>query len=323
MLMLKMNKQGFTIVELLVVIVVIGILATITIVSYSGVTQKATETSLKSDLLSAQAELTLFQLNNGAYPTSISDCPNPASGNMCLKASAGTSFTAVPYVVDNSSNPQSFTLTATNGDISYRISDEGYPVAYVSLAVSDPANWIQVGTQVWAKYNLNVGTRINSTSSQNNNAVIEKYCYDNLESNCIAHGALYQWNEAMQYSTTEGAKGICPTGSHIPSDNDWKILEMHLGMSQAQVDSTGWRGTDQGTKLMLGGISGLDIPLSGYFNSYDSTFYGLQENALLWTSSKYSSYDISWTRILSSSETTRSRDTWDKVHGLAIRCIGN
>jgi uncharacterized protein (TIGR02145 family)/prepilin-type N-terminal cleavage/methylation domain-containing protein len=322
MLMLKMNKQGFTIVELLVVIVVIGILATITIVSYNGVTQKATETSLKSDLLSAQAELTLFQLNNGAYPTSISDCPNPDSGNMCLKASAGTSFTAVPYVVDNSSNPQSFTLTATSGDLSYRISDEGSPTSYISLAVSDPANWLQVGTQVWAKYNLNVGTRINGASAQTNNAILEKYCFDDLESNCTTYGALYQWDEAMQYSTAAGSQGICPAGSHIPTDNDWKILEMHLGMSQAQADdNTGWRGTDQGTKLKPGGTSGLSVPLAGGRDSIGS-FFDLSLATHLWSSSEYFLHSA-WVRYLSSGYATVYRYTVGKDSGFSVRCIGN
>ena len=45
-----MNKQGFTIVELLIVIVVIAILAAITIVSYNGITNSANDSSVKSDL---------------------------------------------------------------------------------------------------------------------------------------------------------------------------------------------------------------------------------------------------------------------------------
>ena len=47
------NRRGFTIVELLVVIVVIGILATITIVTYIGISSKATLANLQSDLVGA------------------------------------------------------------------------------------------------------------------------------------------------------------------------------------------------------------------------------------------------------------------------------
>lgn len=52
-------KQGFTIVELLVVIVVIGVLAFITIIAYTGISQKATIASLTSDLDNAAKRLKL------------------------------------------------------------------------------------------------------------------------------------------------------------------------------------------------------------------------------------------------------------------------
>jgi len=55
-------KSGFTIVELLVVIVVIGILATITIVSFNGINQKAIVASLQSDLSNAATTLKLYQV---------------------------------------------------------------------------------------------------------------------------------------------------------------------------------------------------------------------------------------------------------------------
>ena len=53
---------GFTIVELLVVIVVIGVLATITIVSYTGITQRAIISSLQSDLTNNSNQLKMFQI---------------------------------------------------------------------------------------------------------------------------------------------------------------------------------------------------------------------------------------------------------------------
>ncbi|HZJ34804.1 MAG TPA: prepilin-type N-terminal cleavage/methylation domain-containing protein, partial [Candidatus Angelobacter sp.] len=57
------KTNGFTIVELLVVIVVIGILAAITIVSYTGISQKAKEASLQSDLDNASKQIKLFQVS--------------------------------------------------------------------------------------------------------------------------------------------------------------------------------------------------------------------------------------------------------------------
>ena len=57
-----MRKTGFTIVELLVVIVVIGIISAIVFVAYSGVSQKAITASLESDLALNAKKLKLYQV---------------------------------------------------------------------------------------------------------------------------------------------------------------------------------------------------------------------------------------------------------------------
>ncbi len=100
--------------------------------------------------------------------------------------------------------------------------------------------------------------------------MIEKYCYNNDTNICATDGGLYQWNEMMQYSTSGGVQGICPTGWHLPTDSEWKTLEMALGMTQVQADLTGWRGTDQGTQLKSGGTSGFQALLAGFRNTLGS-----------------------------------------------------
>ncbi|MCP4252684.1 MAG: hypothetical protein GY775_04615 [Candidatus Scalindua sp.] len=90
---------------------------------------------------------------------------------------------------------------------------------------------VQIGSQCWMAENLNVGTMVEGSMDQPYDTVIEKYCYRNILDNCNAYGGLYQWREMMQYVTTEGTQGICPTGWHIPTDAEWKTLEMYLGMS--------------------------------------------------------------------------------------------
>jgi uncharacterized protein (TIGR02145 family) len=56
------------------------------------------------------------------------------------------------------------------------------------------------------------------------------------------HGAVYNW-----YAVASGH--LCPSGWHVPSDQEWKNLEMHLGMTSSQANASLWRGTDQGTQM--------------------------------------------------------------------------
>lgn len=116
---------------------------------------------------------------------------------------------------------------------------------------------IPIGTQNWMAVNLNIGSRIDISSNgtdvlnQADNGTIEKYCYNDDPTNCDIYGGLYQLEEAMNYNTTESSQGICPAGWHIPSDAEWKTLEIYLGMSQTDADLQEWdnRGTDEGDQL--------------------------------------------------------------------------
>ncbi len=268
--------SGFTIVELLVVIVVIGILASITIVSYTNITQRASTATLQSDLSNAAQQIKIFQATSPSnnYPTANS-CPNAGATEICIKTSGSNSIiTTNGYTVNNSANPKYFSIIANNENTTYRTTSDSYPTSYTSLATTDPNNWIAIGTQVWAKTNLNAGTMITGATTQTNNAILEKYCYNNDINNCTNYGGLYQWDEMMQYVTTAGTQGVCPNGSHIPTETEWKTLEMYLGMTQSQADATGHRGTDQGTQIKSGGPSGLNMPLAGN-RSTDGLFYNL------------------------------------------------
>ena len=118
----KDTRTGFTIVELLIVVVVIAILAAITIVSYNGISQRATVASLTSDLINISKQLKLEQVSSGAYPATLA----AANGGKGVQSSSGTTF---QYTVDNSITPQTFGLTATNGKTSWFINQDGKPTA--------------------------------------------------------------------------------------------------------------------------------------------------------------------------------------------------
>jgi prepilin-type N-terminal cleavage/methylation domain-containing protein len=83
MISLKKRNQGFTIVELLIVIVVIGILALLVITTYSGIQAKARNSKRASDIATIQTQLEAFFQNKGYYP-SLADM-NQTSSSTWLK----------------------------------------------------------------------------------------------------------------------------------------------------------------------------------------------------------------------------------------------
>ena len=318
------NKLGFTIVELLVVIVVIGVLAAITIVSYTGISSKATVSALQSDLSSAKKQIALYYIDHGAYPVDLdtNKCPRDSTPTTdtkyCLKSSSGNRF---DYLLASPNSLYTLTNTNTASSTVYSITNNSSPTAISSLVATDPTNWLAIGTQVWAKANLNVGTMVTGVTAQTNNSILEKYCYANTESNCTTYGGLYQWDEAMQYVITAGAQGICPTGSHIPTDAEYKTLEMQLGTTQAQADlNNAFRGTDQGTQLKSGGASGLNMLIAGFRNN-SGTFGYLSSYTDLWSSSE--SGANAWYRGLKSDLVTANRSSDVKGYGFSVRCLGN
>lgn len=101
----KKRPFGFTVVELLIVIVVIGIIATITVISYSGIQEKSIRNTVEADLRSASSALETAKSKSGGYPTT-----KPAD----LPKSNGTEYT---YVYYGTSKSFCLAATTTEGDI--------------------------------------------------------------------------------------------------------------------------------------------------------------------------------------------------------------
>jgi len=119
----SMNSKGFTIVELLIVVVVIAILAAITIVAYNGIQNRAKQSAAQSVLTQANKKILIFYTTHGdRYPEDLAEAEVVNLDN------------ALEYTVDNNSTPKKYGLTATEGTISYYLSNTnsnptsgGYP----------------------------------------------------------------------------------------------------------------------------------------------------------------------------------------------------
>ena len=218
------------------------------------------------------------------------------------------------------------------GDLSFKV--EGYSSKCGLLIVNyaeQVYHTVQIGNQCWMKENLNIGKQVYGSQEMKDNSIIEKYCYNNKETNCSKYGGLYQWKEMMQYSTQEGAQGVCPNGWHIPSDNEWKEMEKELGMSLSEADKMGLHGTNEGGKLKSASdwsskgdgtnSSGFSALPGGYRTSFVS-FATLGSNGFWWSSSETSGTSA-WARYLYNDYDQVSRDNNYKADGQSVRCIKN
>jgi len=142
--------------------------------------------------------------------------------------------------------------------------------------------------------------------------------------NLAMYGRLYNW-----YAVND-SRGLCPVGFHVPSDGEWMTLEMALGMTSAQANSTGWRGTDQGSQLKASSndsppwngtnTSGFSALPGGYRGSNNGYFYLLGLDGYWWSSSPSGSY--AWYRALTSGYSGVHRNSLSDVRGgFSVRCV--
>jgi prepilin-type N-terminal cleavage/methylation domain-containing protein len=103
----KQQERGFTIVELLIVIVVIGILAGITIVAYSGITLRANQSKIQQNAASVQSVAEAFNADKGYYPALA------ATGTDAL--ALGSTSTKVPTGVTVVPDALTSPITSTSG----------------------------------------------------------------------------------------------------------------------------------------------------------------------------------------------------------------
>ena len=190
---------------------------------------------------------------------------------------------------------------------------------------------VVIGTQVWMAENLKVTHYRNEDPIPNiidgnqwRNLTTGAYCvYENNNSHVSTYGLLYNGY------AVEDSHNIAPTGWHVPTDDEWKELEMYLGMSQSDADDMEFRGTDEGGKMKEAGTthwhspniatneSGLSLLPGGCF------YYGYRDmgiHAIFWCSTEDSSGGT-WSRYLDNEHSDVARLSFDKSCYFSVRCV--
>ncbi len=153
------------------------------------------------------------------------------------------------------------------------------------------------------------------------------YCnYSNNNSYVEIRGCLYNWYAA------DDNRGLAPEGWHVPSDEEWKELEMHLGMSRLEADDRDWRGTDEGGKLKGTRTGYWEYPNTGATNesgfsalpgglrNYIGDFYRIGQSAFYWSATECHGY-AAWGRLLGFNNSGIYRTNYDKQYGSSVRCV--
>jgi len=167
---------------------------------------------------------------------------------------------------------------------------------------------IKISKQTWMAENLAFKTNEGA------------WAYDNKVNNVSIYGYLYNW---------ESSKKACPTGWHLPTDEEWRQMEMALGMSRADTGIDGFRGTI-GCKLKKatgwhskqeGNSSiGFDALPGGLYSAEDSTFTDIDYNAYFWTNTSPKA-EFVWERDLFDTFNEISRNRYKVSFGFSVRCV--
>lgn len=188
--------------------------------------------------------------------------------------------------------------------------------------------WVIIGNQMWMAENL---AHLPAVSPSETGSISDKryYVYDyegtdtaaaKATDNYKMYGALYNWKASLD---------ACPSGWHVPTDEEWKELEKALGMSVLDAGNGGWRGTYEGRYMKAGegwhedgngnNISDFNGIPAGYRLSYGLyDFIGKYSN--WWTSSDYTTTN-SWYRSLYYKNSGVFRNNSPRDQGFSVRCL--
>jgi uncharacterized protein (TIGR02145 family) len=210
----------------------------------------------------------------------------------------------------------------------------GPQVAFSTSATDIDGNiykTVIIGTQLWMQSDLKTtrfrgGADIPFVTDNTawSNLTSPACCWFDNTQQGSGYGLIYNW-----YTVEAG--GLCPSGWHVPTDEEYKTLERFLGMTTAEANGTGWRGNDEGNKLKSAttwvqangtNSSGFSAIGEGYRYGVDGSFNDLGVVGYWWTSTyHWDGTTKALYRRLDSSEGRIYREGVIKAGGKSVRCL--
>jgi uncharacterized protein (TIGR02145 family) len=124
-------------------------------------------------------------------------------------------------------------------------------------------------------------------------------------------GVLYDWSTAQT---------ACPAGWRLPSDADWQMLEMSLGMPAQEAQTGGWRNETVAGRLIRGGDTGFNIEFGGARAT--NGVFTHSDSGIFWCSDEIGP-NHGCERVFGQGRRQLGRDTGLKQAGFSVRCVRN
>jgi uncharacterized protein (TIGR02145 family) len=202
---------------------------------------------------------------------------------------------------------------------------------------------VSIGTQCWMAENLAYLPEVSPPSVYSDaDPYYYVYGYSGTEvaaakatANYTTYGVLYNWSAAMNGSASSsdnpsGVRGVCPVGWHLPSDAEWKQLEIFLGLSPANAEIANWRGTHAPQLKTIGGwysnngtnTSGFSALPGGCRHTTDPFNGYIGTDGYWWSSTEDLITSSIWFRDIYYNYPGVFRGAYpNKDYGFSVRCI--
>ncbi len=263
-----------------------------------------------------------------------------------VKVSSGTGLGEYLFMIDGLQQSTQYYIKAyarNNTGIAYGTEvtfRSGTDPVFSSVSDIDGNSYktIEIGDQTWMTENLRT-TRFNDGAPIDIVKDNTEWC--GIAPNLRSSKRTWYDNDSATYNNKNGiiyngysaaVNKICPVGWRVPSDDDWKKMEMYLGMTVKDADAEKIRGTNEGLQLKY--LSEWSDGGNGFNTSYFSglpggirdpqgTFSGMGSKGQWWSSTKHVQYDGLWIRILTADSKAVTRILYVMQGGCSIRCLKN
>ena len=174
----------------------------------------------------------------------------------------------------------------------------------------------KIGDQEWLAENFAYLPYVCPSDSANCGVWVYNYSGTNVSDAKEAleykkFGGLYSWKSAI---------ALAPEGWHLPTDEEWKKLERHLGIEASDVENLAWRGVNnEADRLKKKGDIGMNVVFGGWMTDYGK-FNFIEEHANFWCSTEFDK-ERGYERLIGARNGKIGRDKGNKGCGFSVRYI--